>query len=110
MLLCVDWLRRHDDLEFISKREGFLIFGAGPLSRILAKLLAATSSVKLIDGNRENCKTATKEGLEAHVGNALDADLLDSLDADHIQATIATTQNPEINLVATELAKTNCKL
>lgn len=105
--LCVDWLRRHDDLAIISKREGFLIFGAGPLSRMLAKLLAATSSVKLIDGNRENCETAIKEGLDAHVGNALDADLLHSFDADHVQATIATTQNPEINMVATKLSKEN---
>ena len=105
--LCVDWLRRHDDLAFIVKREGFLVFGAGPLSRILAKLLAATSSVKLVDGNRENCEAAIKDGLEAHVGNALDADLLESLGADHVRATIATTQNPEINLAATKLAKDN---
>ena len=105
--LCVDWLRRHNDLAYIIKREGFLIFGAGPLSRILAKLLAETSSVKLIDGNRENCEAAIKEGLEAHVGNALDAELLNSLDAEHVRATIATTQNPEINLAATKLAKDN---
>ncbi len=105
--ICVDWLRRHDNLAFINKREGFLIFGAGPLSRMLAKLLAATSPVKLVDGNRENCEAAIKEGLDAHVGNALDIDLLQSLDADHMQATIATTQNPEINLVATKLAKDN---
>ena len=103
--LCVDWLRRHDDLVFISKREGFLIFGAGPLSRMLAKMLAETSSVKLIDGNRENCEAAIKDGLEAHVGNALNTDLLHSLDADHMRATVATTQNPEINLAATKLAK-----
>ncbi len=103
--LCVDWLRNHDDLAYISKRKGFLIFGAGPMSRMLAGLLAESSPVKLVDGNRDNCDAAVREGLEAHAGNALDADLLESLGASKVAAVIACTQNPEINIAAAKLAK-----
>ncbi len=105
--LCVEWLRRHNDLVAICKRDGYLFFGAGPLARLLARKLSQMSPVIMIDRNKEHCAAARKVGLVAHSGNVLDEDLLHSLGAEGIQATVAITPNSEINLAATQFARDN---
>ncbi len=103
--LCTDWLRRRGELDRITQREGMLIFGAGPLARLVAKQLSPHISIKLIDRNKEMCNAARKNGLQAVHGNVLDDELLDLVGARRIQTVVAMTSNPEINILAAQFAK-----
>lgn len=101
---CVAWLERHNELVRLSHRKGYLIMGAGPLSRLVAKLLSEDNPVHLIDRNKDHCRIARDEGLEVSEGNALDEDLLNDAGALGVQGFLALTSNSELNVVGARLA------
>ncbi len=102
---CVVWMDRRQELVRIQDRNGYLILGAGPLARQVAKVLGETCPVRLIDRNPDNCLAARREGLTAIEGNALDAAVLADAKAIEVQGIVAVTPNPDINLLAATFAR-----
>jgi Kef-type K+ transport system membrane component KefB len=71
------WLRKRGELvRSDEERDGVLIVGAGPTARTLARLLAQTQPVWLIDSNKEHCAFAASEGLHTLEGSALNEQVL----------------------------------
>lgn len=99
----IAWLRRHDQLE-TDDRENFLFVGAGPVARQMAALLSEQAPVTLIDTNLEHCRLAEDAGLRVVKGTALDLDVLIEAGIRDTRTLIASTANPEINLLAGRLA------
>ncbi|MGV3485970.1 MAG: cation:proton antiporter, partial [Planctomycetaceae bacterium] len=84
----------------ISERNEVLIIGATATARALAKLLATTRSVQLIDNNATNVAEARAEGLHAVYGNALDIEVLREARAGTAKYGLMMTANAQINAVA----------
>lgn len=77
---------------------GFLILGANPIARVVAKALgAAGEPVVLIDSNRDACEAGRAEGFEVVCGNGLEQRTLDLAGAGTRKALIALTGNESIN-------------
>ena len=93
-------LVRSDD-----NRELILIAGASPLARSMARELATTEKVCLVDNNSNLCQAATAEGLNAIKGNVLNEDLLDVAGVAGAKVFIAMTSNHEVNRVAANSAR-----
>lgn len=101
-----EWLRSRGELaKSEDKRSGTIIIGAGPTSRKLAKLLSESEEVCLIDSNLDNCEDAKNEGLQAFHGNAIEEDIMENANAGEKRSMIAFTTNPEVNILAAQLAK-----
>jgi Kef-type K+ transport system membrane component KefB/mannitol/fructose-specific phosphotransferase system IIA component (Ntr-type) len=101
----VDWLRGRGELvRTREERHGTVIVGAGPLGRLLAALLAPSRPVWLIDSNPQRCALATREGLRAHCGNALQEQALGEAGAGHADSLVALTTNPEVNALVARMA------
>lgn len=97
----VDWLKRLNLLvRSAGKRNNVLIVGATPTARALAKLLAETQPVWLIDSNVKHVSDATEAGLSAVGGNALESEPLSEAHAPHARLALAMTGNVEINVLA----------
>ncbi|HMO05621.1 MAG TPA: cation:proton antiporter [Kiritimatiellia bacterium] len=100
------WLRRHGALvRSDDARETKLIAGASPLARLLARELAISEKVVLIDNNQNLCEAAKAEGLNAIKGNVLNEDFLDVAGASNARVFIAMTTNHEVNRVASGYAR-----
>lgn len=101
-----EWLDRRGELvRSTDDRRGVLILGAAPTARLLAHHLAERGPVVLIDINQYNCEMARKEGLNAIQGDALDEDILQDADAETMRTFLALTPNPEVNVLAANLAR-----
>ncbi|MDX1447765.1 MAG: cation:proton antiporter [Acidimicrobiia bacterium] len=101
----VAWLRRRGELVRAGERRTTMIVGAHPLSRILAKTLAPTGPVVLLDTNDMHLDEARREGLTAEKGNALDDVALQEAGIDQTLRFVAATPNPEVNLLAVRNAQ-----
>jgi Kef-type K+ transport system membrane component KefB len=99
-----DWLRRRGELVKIDDRQGVLIVGAGPVARILARLLRTTMPVRLVDTNRLNQIAGTMEGLEVVAGSGVSAEALEEAGLSSSAMVLALTPNTEVNLIAAQLA------
>lgn len=101
------WLKRTGGLvRADDNRDLILIAGASPLARWMARELAASEPVCLIDNNANLCQAATSEGLHAIKGNVLNEDLLDVAGVMNARSFIAMTTNHEVNRVAAQHART----
>lgn len=101
----VAWLARRGELVRVATRERVLIVGAGPVARVLAEALAETRPVCLIDANLDHCRRAQKLGLAAVCGDALEQSVLFEAGADEAGLIVTLTPNPEVNLLAAQLAR-----
>lgn len=100
------WLARHGELvRSTTERDGTLIVGAGPLARALAKILARSEAVWLVDSSRDRCAFARSEGLHVVRGSALEEQVLFEANAARAASLIAMTSNAEVNALTTQLAK-----
>lgn len=101
-----NWLKKHGTLvRSDDQREMILIAGASPLARFMARDLAATEKVLLVDNNANLCQAAESEGLNAIKGNVLNEDFLDVSGASTARVFIAMTTNHEVNRVASTQAR-----
>lgn len=101
-----EWLDRRGELvRSTDDRRGVMILGAAPTARLLARHLAERVPVTLIDINQHNCEMAREEGLTAIQGSALDEDILQDADAETTRSFLALTPNPEVNVLAANLAR-----
>lgn len=101
-----EWLDRRGELvRSREERRGTLIVGAAATARLLARALAESEPVWLVDKNQYNCELAEKEGLNAICGDALDEDVLHRANAGSLRTFVALTPNPEVNTLAAHLAR-----
>ena len=78
--------------------NGMLILGANALARAVGRELKAFGqSVELLDTAPERIKIAHEQGLDAVLGNGLDADVLAHVHADSRQACIGMTPREDTN-------------
>jgi len=83
-----------------------VIVGAGPLGRAVAHVLKEHGRpVVMVDRNPNYVFQARREGLEAHPGNALEEETLEQAGADEAGVVLATTPNPEVNVLVVQLAR-----
>jgi len=102
----VDWLRGRGELvRAHEERHGTVIVGAGPLGRLLGRLLAPSRPVWMLDSNPERCAQAEGDGLHAFCGNALQEQALSEAGAPRADSLIALTTNPEVNALAARVAR-----
>lgn len=81
--------------------QGVLMIGAHQVARELALAIkAAGQRVVLLDTNRAYVQAARMTQLDAHVGNALERDVLDRVDLGGIGRMLALTPNDEVNTLA----------
>lgn len=100
------WLRGRDELARADdNRDLVMIAGATPLARLMAKELAVTDKVSLIDNNSNLVRAASMEGLPAIKGNVLNEELFDISGASRVRTFIAMTTNHEVNRIATTQAR-----
>lgn len=82
-----------------ASNSGYLILGANPLARHLARhLVDAGEEVTLIDINADECRAAEGDGFLAVVGDALDAGTLARVRPDARAACVGLTSNERVNL------------
>lgn len=103
--LGVEWLRSRGELvDADGSRRGVTIIGAGALARAYGRALSQHREVRLLDSNPDRCARARHEGLDAVVGDALDAEALRRAHTDEAVLLLALTPNAEVNVLAAELA------
>lgn len=96
-----NWLHKRNALvRSADKRNGVLIIGATRTARAMARLLGETRPVWLVDSNPVRVEDATREGLDAVAGNALENEVLARAKAPEAGIAIAMTGNAEINALA----------
>lgn len=100
----VGWLTRRGELERVGTRSGTLIVGAGPVARVLARVLRTSGVVRLIDTNPGNQASAVQEGLEVLGGSAFESAVLTEAGIDEVNTVIALTANVEANLLIARIA------
>ena len=82
-----------------AENSGYLVLGASPLARHLARHLAVSGDeVILIDSNADERRAAEAEGFQVLGGNALDSATLARVRPDTRVACIGLTANEDINL------------
>lgn len=83
--------------------QGFLILGARPWSREMAKALQENHVlVELIDTNHEHVSAARLAGLRAHHANGLSEFVLEELDLGGMGRLLAMTANDDVNTLVAE--------
>jgi NhaP-type Na+/H+ or K+/H+ antiporter len=89
-----------------SNPPGILMVSAGTFARELARLLIPENiPVKLVDRSFEHVHRARALGLEAHAGNALNADFLEGLGLEEIGRLWALTTNDEVNTLVSQVGR-----
>jgi CPA1 family monovalent cation:H+ antiporter len=80
---------------------GYLIAGASPLARLVARVLRdAGQRVMLVDTSRVTVAAATREGLDAAAESAVSERVLERVEATGITRLLALTPNEEVNTLA----------
>lgn len=81
--------------------QGFLLMGASPFARALAKVLQEEGFVvRLVDSNPQQVVRARVDGLQVCQGNILSDSIEESLDLSGIGYFLALTSNDEANALA----------
>lgn len=81
--------------------QGFLLMGASPFARALAKVLQAEGFVvRLVDSNHQQVVRARVDGLQVRQGNILSDYIDENLDLGGIGYFLALTSNDEANALA----------
>ncbi len=94
------WVARRLELANPAN-AGFLIAGAGPFARQLAKALkSAKVEVLLVDLNYANIQTARLDGLQTIVANILSPQVHEAIELTGIARLLALTPNNEVNSLA----------
>lgn len=89
-----------------EEKKGYLIVGAHPLARGLAKWISGKGlDVALVDRDYYDVYQAKRQGLEAHKGDALDENFISGLELPSIGNLLALTSNDEVNTLACQLGK-----
>jgi len=101
----VRWLTDRGELVRSTGRDGTLVVGAGPLARALARRLQERGPVVLVDRNAEHVEAARSEGMTAHLGDALDGDVLASAGIEEASTVVALTPNAEVNVLVAQRAR-----
>jgi Kef-type K+ transport system membrane component KefB len=101
----VGWLTERGELVRSTGRDGTLVVGAGPLARALARRLRERGPVALVDRNAEHVEAARAEGMTAHLGDALDGDVLASAGIEDASTVVAVTPNAEVNVLVAQRAR-----
>lgn len=97
----VDWLKGREMLvRSEAKRTGVVIVGASPTALALARVLGTSQRVTVVDANAERVETARAAGLEAHVGSALDDEVLSEAGAAGAAWGVTMTTNAQVNALA----------
>lgn len=82
------------------ENNGWIIVGANPLARLLARVLAHTGEeIVLIDTSANEARDAEMEGLRVVLGNAAEERTLLRADVESRRGVIALTPNEGINLL-----------
>ena len=101
----VGWLARRGELVRIrGERDGIVIVGAGPVACELAKVLARSAPVCLVDSSEERCARARGEGLRAVAGNALQEQIMSEAGVSTASMLIAMTPNGAVNVLVANQA------
>ena len=86
-----------------KSNDGYLIFGANKLARMIGKILTKEGeSVLLVDSLQDACQSAEKEGLQVLFGNGLEAGVLHRARAESRKACIALTSDESVNFLFAE--------
>ena len=87
-------------------KDGYLIVGANPLGRTLARHLKfGDEEIVMIDRNASDCQAAVKEGYRVIYGNALEEQILQRSGLESRRAVLAVTPNEGVNLMMLKRAK-----
>lgn len=86
--------------------QGYVVLGAGPLSRQLAALLVRfDEEVVLIDTNAESCETARQEGFQVIYGSGVSESVQLRANLESRAGVIALTPNEEANFLFVQAAR-----
>jgi hypothetical protein len=89
-----------------SNPPGVLLISAGPFARAVALILQNEKvPVKLVDRSWEHVYRARSDGLPAQGGNALSADVLESVGLEETGQIWALTTNDEVNTLASQVGR-----
>lgn len=81
--------------------QGFLIMGAHPFARMLAKAIQSEGfTVRLVDTNFDNVRAGRMEGLDIYYGNVLSEYTEDHIELSGIGRLLSLTSNDEANALA----------
>jgi len=102
----VAWLERHDALvRSDDSGKPVLVVGAGALARRIARELATSRPVRMLDLNPHKVAAARAEGLDAVQGDALDAATLRVVGAEDCGTVLVITPNPAVNALVAQRAR-----
>jgi NhaP-type Na+/H+ or K+/H+ antiporter len=91
--------------------RGYVILGANPLGRALARALGnAGEEIVLIDSNPQACRDAEAEGLHVLHGSGLEGDVQERAELDTRAGCLGVTTNEEVNLLFARQAKKDFKV
>jgi NhaP-type Na+/H+ or K+/H+ antiporter len=91
--------------------RGYVILGASPLCRALARALgAAGEEIVLIDSNPQACEDAEAEGFQALHGSGLEHAVLERAELDTRAGCLGVTTNEEVNLLFARQARKDFKV
>ncbi|HEX7181970.1 MAG TPA: cation:proton antiporter [Thermoanaerobaculia bacterium] len=90
--------------------RGYVILGANPLGRALARALGETGEeIVLIDSNPQACRDAEAEGFRTLHGSGLDRGIQERAELDTRAGCLGVTTNEEVNLLFARQAKRDFK-
>lgn len=91
--------------------RGYVILGANPLGRALARALGETGEeVLLIDSNPQACAEAEAEGFRTLHGSGADRSVQEQAELDTRAGCLGVTTNEEVNLLFARQAKKDFKV
>jgi hypothetical protein len=92
-------------------KNGFAILGANELALALARILEGDGhEVVIIDSNPDRVHHARALGLTVLLGQGLQPDILEAIDADSRLGCIGLTPNEEVNLLFTQRVREEARL
>ncbi len=103
--LSAAWVARVLGLASVTGKH-VIIVGAGALARTVARVLTEHGRpVMLVDRSPTLVSVARQAGLEILHGNALEEEVLELAGADETDTFLSMTPNPEVNVLAVQLAR-----
>ncbi len=99
-----NWLRKRNELVYVSEKHGVLILGINPLSLLIGSYISKNQVVTFLDNNRELVEVAKQKGFNTIYGNIFNEDLMEESMVDNTSSFLGFTTNSEVNLLAAQLA------